>query len=813
LRLVADVIANALDRKRSEEALHDSEEKLRLMFESVSEGVFVTDLQGNITEVNLRGLELSGAQSKDDLMGRNALEFIDPVERKKLVKAFQRTLEGESRPQEYTLQKLNGTSCIAETNGAVLKDASRKPVGFISAVRDITERKWVEEELARYRYQLEEIVEERTYQLTDANERLKEEIVERKKTEEELRQSKEFNDKLIASMHDGVTVMNREGVRMVVNDALCEMSGFSSEELLSQYPGPFWPPEEYEEIVRNLYRTYTGEISEFEANFMRKNGERFPALVSQSFINDDRGNPINYVSTIKDISERKQMEQALRESEEHFRSIAEALPIPVAIAREKDGVITYVNQHFGSIMGQSVEEILGRRIIEFYADIAERNRILNDLKKGKYIHNREVCARRSNGTSFWVIASIEPLVFEGEKCLMGVFYDISERKQMEDMLREKGEYFRSLIENSLDVIAIMNPDGSVRYQSPYAGRILGYSLEDRQIAENPFEFLHQKDRQGAQEMFAELVQNPGSVRRAEIRARHRDGSWHSFEVVAKSLVEDPVVGGIVAHFYDTTERKREAEKLKRYYGREKKLRRQLEEEMQKRIEFTRALAHELKTPLTPVIMSSQILTTELKRDEVLLRVAENINRGACNLNSRIDELLDLARGEVGMLQIRPQRMDLVELLREVIEEIAPVPLSRGQFLKAELPHAEPPVLPPIRADRGRVKQVVMNLLNNAFKYTPDGGEIVLNVRQDESTVIVEVKDTGPGLPYKEQKRIFEPYHRIDSDRGELGGLGLGLALCRRLVELHGGWIGVESQPGSGSTFSFSLPIQGPVKQK
>jgi signal transduction histidine kinase len=112
-----------------------------------------------------------------------------------------------------------------------------------------------------------------------------------------------------------------------------------------------------------------------------------------------------------------------------------------------------------------------------------------------------------------------------------------------------------------------------------------------------------------------------------------------------------------------------------------------------------------------------------------------------------------------------------------------------------------------------VKQVVMNLLNNAFKYTPEGGKIFLNVRQDDSSVIVAVKDTGPGLPDKEQKRIFEPYHRVSSDREELGGLGLGLALCRRLVELHGGRIWVGSQPGSGSTFFFALPIQGPVEQQ
>jgi signal transduction histidine kinase len=206
-------------------------------------------------------------------------------------------------------------------------------------------------------------------------------------------------------------------------------------------------------------------------------------------------------------------------------------------------------------------------------------------------------------------------------------------------------------------------------------------------------------------------------------------------------------------------------------------------------------------------MSSQILTNALKDDEILLRVANNISRGARNLNNRIDELLDLARGEVGMLQIRPEQINVLEVLREVVEEMASVASSRGQTLVSKLPPPMSPALPLVRADRGRVKQIVQNLLNNAFKFTPEGGKITLSARQEDSNLIVEVKDTGPGISEEEQERIFNPYHRIDSDRERLSGLGLGLALCKMLVELHGGRIWVKSRPGKGSTFAFSLPVE------
>jgi signal transduction histidine kinase len=271
---------------------------------------------------------------------------------------------------------------------------------------------------------------------------------------------------------------------------------------------------------------------------------------------------------------------------------------------------------------------------------------------------------------------------------------------------------------------------------------------------------------------------------------------------ALNLLHDPIVAGVVINFRDITERKQAENKLRELYEHEKELRLQLEAEMQKRVEFTRALAHELKTPLTPMFISSQVLASELK-DETLLKLARNIARGASNLNSRIDELLDLARGEVGMLQLKTELFDIRELLKEVVEYSSPVASSRSQSLVLEPPDSR--LL--VKADKGRVRQVLLNLLNNALKFTPEEGKIILKATKKGSQLIVEVRDTGPGISIEKQHDLFDPYYRAGENGENLSGLGLGLALCKMLVELHGGRISVKSRLGKGSTFSFTLPLE------
>jgi signal transduction histidine kinase len=219
------------------------------------------------------------------------------------------------------------------------------------------------------------------------------------------------------------------------------------------------------------------------------------------------------------------------------------------------------------------------------------------------------------------------------------------------------------------------------------------------------------------------------------------------------------------------------------------------------VEFTRGLVHELKTPLTSVIASSELLALELP-DGPLLRMTKNINRSAENLNERINELLDVARGELGMLKLSLTAVDPSRLLRELAEDMGPVASKQHQSLVLDLP----PVLLPVWADENRLRQVVLNLLSNACKFTGEGGKIILGAREEGERLIVEVEDTGPGLSEAEQQRLFTRYYRGEGDRERFSGLGLGLALCKTLVELHKGQIWVRSQPGKGSTFGFSVPL-------
>ena len=265
---------------------------------------------------------------------------------------------------------------------------------------------------------------------------------------------------------------------------------------------------------------------------------------------------------------------------------------------------------------------------------------------------------------------------------------------------------------------------------------------------------------------------------------------------------------ILGHAMDITEQEMAEEKLEEAYEKERRLRQELQIEVQRRVEFTRALVHELKTPLTPIMSSSDLLVSGLK-EEPWLSVAQNIQRGAINLNKRIGELLDLARGEIGMLKLNPKRVDFLKLLQHVASEMSVLASSNGQKLKVELPDS----LPLPWADEDRLRQITQNLLVNATKFTPEGGTITLRAKEQNGSLIVEVQDTGYGISDEEQRRLFRPYHRQVGEREHLSGLGLGLALCKNLVQLHGGRIWVKSEEGKGATFSFSIPINSRAYQE
>jgi len=227
----------------------------------------------------------------------------------------------------------------------------------------------------------------------------------------------------------------------------------------------------------------------------------------------------------------------------------------------------------------------------------------------------------------------------------------------------------------------------------------------------------------------------------------------------------------------------------------------LEEQMKRRAEFTRALVHELKTPLTPILAASDVLAAKLT-EEPWKSLARNINTGALDLNRRTDELFDVARGEIGIISLEKHSTEAYQLLHDVVDYVTPEAVQRGLAVKLKAS----PSLPLIWADEDRLRQMMLLLLDNALKFTRRGGEVTIGARKRGGFVAIEVKDTGPGIAKEEQKWLFEPYHHLRRNGEHLGGLGLGLTLLKMLAELHGGKVWVRSQPGKGATFGFSIPL-------
>jgi len=223
-----------------------------------------------------------------------------------------------------------------------------------------------------------------------------------------------------------------------------------------------------------------------------------------------------------------------------------------------------------------------------------------------------------------------------------------------------------------------------------------------------------------------------------------------------------------------------------------------------REEFLNALSHELQTPLTALIASAGMLAEELTKDSKnsTTRLMRNIMPSSSTLKERVNELIDLSREHAAGFDIQSAAVDATAIFRKATEQVTPMIKSKKQSLIVDIPSG--PII--INADSRRLEQIALNLLSNATKFTPSGGTITFRAREEKNSILVSVKDTGSGIPKGEHDKLFRPYYRIPGDRYRLPGLGLGLSITKQLIELHKGKIWLESVPGEGTTFIFSIPI-------
>jgi PAS domain S-box-containing protein len=361
-------------------------------------------------------------------------------------------------------------------------------------------------------------------------------------------------------------------------------------------------------------------------------------------------------------------------------------------------------------------------------------------------------------------------------------------------------------ENSIymsDLLFLISPERKILTINETVSQTLGYNPQEligKSMESVVFETQNQKAENVGINTIKMLMW--GDTKDIEISLKTKTGNIVQASI-AISAVRDShgKVTGFACIARDITAQKRAQQHLQNLYEREKSLRQDIEKEMNKRVAFTRMLVHELKTPLAAIMSASELMDSE-ENGSLPTKLTKIIRRSASHLDTRIDELFDLAQGEVGLLQIKWVMVDPLVILHQVNDSMFPLVSSQRQSLLLDLPAS----LPQIKADKDRLHQILFNLIDNALKYNADGGKITLRAQVKDGHLVISVQDTGRGISKEDQSNIFDPYVRLETGKKTAEGLGLGLAICKMLITLHRGQIWIESEPGKGSTFTFTLPL-------
>jgi PAS domain S-box-containing protein len=365
---------------------------------------------------------------------------------------------------------------------------------------------------------------------------------------------------------------------------------------------------------------------------------------------------------------------------------------------------------------------------------------------------------------------------------------------------------RALVAHSADIILVLTADHICRFASPAVCDRLGYAPEDV-LGADVIPLHHPDDLPRAAAMLADAAAHPGRPAQCEVRLRHRDGSWRWMAVIATNRLEDPAVGGIVCNLREVTERIEAALAAVEAHQAQEMVSRDLERLASAKSDFLRLLAHDLKNPLAAMAGNAELIAMESPDRPLVLESAQVIQNEARHLARLIDDLLLLDQMEVAELVLRRQEVDLNALVRDTIDRLRRLTAERDVRLILE------PGLARVQTDPERLVQVVINLVGNAIKFSPNGGPVTVRTTREDGGVLFSVRDEGVGIPATALPTIFDRYRRAQSGAARgIVGTGLGLTIVREIVRLHGGEVWAESVEGEGSTFYVRLPQSPAMNQ-
>jgi PAS domain S-box-containing protein len=461
--------------------------------------------------------------------------------------------------------------------------------------------------------------------------------------------------------------------------------------------------------------------------------------------------------------------------------------------KDREGRFLYVNPAALKLVDQPLEEVVGRTDADFFP--AEVLTLLKETDQAVMRTGTSMSYEINTDSRFWgrrthLTNKFPYYEADGELAgVVAVVRDITLRKRAEEALRESEGRFKGLVEASFDGVAI-HEDGVIVEANQALATMFGYPLA-AMIGVSGLALTASEYHETVRRQLREKDPRP-----YEIEAVRRDGTRFPVEIIGKDVVYQGRPARVSA-FRDISERKQLEQHLRWQNER-------LQELDRLKSAFVGSVSHELRTPLTAIKGYAEFLEDgiggELPAPQQTF-VGE-ILQGAARLERLVDDLLDFARMESGDFKLVLAESDLVAKVRAIAHAFKPQALEGAITLSLDVPDA--PV--PLRMDAGRIEQVLNNLVGNALKFTPPGGRVTVTVRPGAEAVRVEVADTGDGIAPDHLPHLFDRFYQVDNtSTRQVGGTGLGLTISKALVEAHGGTIGVESTPGRGSTFWFTLP--------
>ena len=627
-------------------------------------------------------------------------------------------------------------------------------------------------------------------------------FTERRASEQALRESRESFRALADSSPVMVWQSGLDRGCHYFNTTWLEFTGRSMEEEL----GDGWTQGVHpDDLARCLevYSTAFGRHQPFEMEYrLRHRSGQYRWIM-------DRGTPrfgpnhafLGYIGGCIDIDDRKRAEEAQRAAETQLRLITDAAP---ALISYVDAQFRYrlVNQTYQRWFGQDPAQLRGRHVCEVLGEETweEIRPYMARALAGETVAYEQELPYESGGTR-WVHVTYTPDLGEDGRVrgFVVLVHDVSAAKRAEEALRESEERFRAMADGTPLIIWVTDPAGRIQFVNRAYSEFFGTTLEEVQ-RQGWQPLIHPEDAPTYVETFFDCLRKQKEFH-AQTRVQRVDGEWRWVTSYGKPRFSPSgQFLGIAGSSPDVTERKQSEEALQKANA-------ALAEADRRKDEFLAMLAHELRNPLAPIRYAAQMLclsglTGKMKKQ------CDVIDRQISHMGRLLDDLLDVSRITQGKIQLKRESVDLQSVVEQAVDSLRPMIEERGQHLRYQGPGTPLPV----DGDPTRLEQVIRNLLHNAHKYTAEGGCIGVSTGQEvqngQEWAVICVYDSGAGIAAELLGRVFEPFVQAEQSLARTeGGLGIGLAMVKRLVQMHGGSVEAQSEGmGRGSEFIVRLPL-------